>query len=201
MLAHSVRPSTSLLVPARGWKNSHRASHLICRHSSKVTFLRADAATAKVIKALILQVNAHPSFSAEYKHRTSRRLFAQLDYCTASIELAALRARGRQLLPRVQQMMSRGGANESNARMQTLTEELRAAHRQLAAARWDAFRLHVFAPRGDVELKERLQQVPLFILNATFCRLGRLLLCGVAACLRVLINQGMRDMDLELRFG
>ena len=51
----------------------------------------------------------------------------------------------------------------------------RAVSREIARLQWVVFKLTVFAPRGDVPVKERLVRVPLFVRQVFMSTVNRIL--------------------------
>lgn len=184
MLARSVRPYTPLLVPVR-FKNNYAESHPISRQISTIKSHKANPSVVKAIEATIRRINNDPSFSAEYKFRNSHRLFAQLDYYIVVTEVRAAARKFNQVRPYLPEVL----VDESNPNRVPITNaliELRIGHRRLATARWNAVKLNVFAPRGDVHPVLRLTWVLRFFPAVVIGSVQRICIYILASHLRCL---------------
>lgn len=185
MLAHSVRPCTSPLVLAGAFRNhSNAVSHLPRRHFWHDVIRKAEAEHVKHIKAEIRRINDNPSFSAEYKYRNSHQLFAQLDYCKVQTELTAVTEKFFQLRSHVRIEVLVDKSNPDHVLLSNTLNELRAVHRKVAAVRWDAVELNIFASRGDVQPTMRLAWILKSVATVAIRTVQRIILCVLAFCLR-----------------
>ena len=194
MLARGVRPSAISIVPARIFNNYDTTPRLIRRHVSTILYHWGDATTVKEIEAKIQHLNAHTSLDEEYKFRSSRRLFAQLDYCKLTIELQTLSMRHMQHFPNLRNLQC-----ESNMQLLRNASALDAIFSRLEVLRWDVFALNFFAPQGDVSIAERLLRIPFFVGPLLANTFDSMMIRSPARTLKELMDRGMRLVhDLEL---
>lgn len=161
MLARGAHPLRPIITVARA--NNPAVQHLFRRAFAGYVATRAHAGTIKKLEAEIKRVNADFSLSANFKYRNSVRLFAMIDHAKSCMEVRALHAKVApfsfdgilQAKPAEQKACYLADAKEA-------FQKGRAVSQEIERLQWVVFKLMVFAPRGDVPIKESLIRVPLF---------------------------------------
>lgn len=183
MLARGTHPLRPVIPAARA--NNAVVQHLFRRDFAGYVVRGANAGTIKRLEAEIKRINAS-SHSATFKYRNSVRLFAMIDHAKACMEMAALHTKAAPIS--INQVLQAGSKQQSaeqkaaekacNAWLANAKEAFRkgrAVSRGIARLQWVVFKLTVFAPRGDVPVKERLIRVPLFVRQVFMSTVNRFL--------------------------
>jgi hypothetical protein len=185
MLTRGTHPFQPVVTAARA-NNSYPKSQHLRRELSGFTTHWANAGTIKKLEAEIKQINANPSLSSLFKYRNSVRLFAMIDHAKSCMEMRVLRAKAvplsfNQILqagskqPSAEQKAAAKACERYLADMKEAFQKGRAVSREIALLQWVVFKSTVFAPRGDVPVKERLIRVPLLVRQVFKSTVNRIL--------------------------
>lgn len=105
----------------------------------------------RIIESLIAEINANTSVSEPQKQRFKDRLYSQLDVCKAEQRYVVLWLE--------LQKFRKALDDPENVQVKDKKRKVKEAEEQLEAASWTEFKLHVFAPWGEVEFAERVARV------------------------------------------
>lgn len=182
MLARGTHQSLSILTAGRANKRRLVLQHLFHQELSGFIVHRANAGTIKRLETKIRNINAS-SHSAEFKYRNSVRFFAMIDQAKNCMELKALHAKGAACLEQIlksssterpaEQKSAEKACDRCFAEVKEIVHRSSAIFRELARLQWVVFKFTVFAPRGDVSIRERSMRVPLFVLQVFGNTVGR----------------------------
>lgn len=105
------------------------------------------------------------------------------DQAKNCMELKALHAKGAACLEQIlksssterpaEQKSAEKACDRCFAKVKEIVHRSSAIFRELARLQWVVFKLTVFAPRGDVSVRERSMRVPLFVLQVFGNTVGR----------------------------
>ena len=167
MMLHGS-PLSRLITTASEATGSHTLSRrLMQRQFSTASVCKSNAPydyharkREDRIKGAIRRLNADPQVTAERKYRTSKRLFAALDYFAAEEAVNSLLFKQKRIVrsleqPGVLQRLKKGLPDPNLSRAADYFHELRTAYKKCSAIHWHIVKMAIFAPLDDIPVWSR----------------------------------------------
>jgi hypothetical protein len=107
-----------------------------------------------------------PSLNDEQKYRISKRIYALIDYRAALNDFSRIHEKTRAAVKHVGKLDVEAQGVYHKGPMKTFLQELLASQIKKSTSLWQAYRLIVFAPWGDVKFSERVARlIELLLIN------------------------------------